>query len=85
MKELTLDQISEGFQRTYELYGYLIKVLELLNPPRFKDFTQLRGKDPKVTVIGKDGFSPISHLISVLALELKEREETYKRLRRERE
>ena len=85
MKELTLDQISEGFQRTYELYGYLIKVLELSCPPRFEEFIQLRGKDPKVTLIGKDGFSPISHLISVVALELKERDEMYKRSRRERE
>ena len=84
MKELTLDQIREGFRNTYEMYNRLLKVLELSYPSRFEEFIQLRGKNPKVTLIGKDGFSPISHLISVVALELKESDELYEREREAR-
>ena len=84
MKELTLDQIREGLQRSYQIYELLVEVLKLLNPPRFEEVNQLYGEKPIKTLVGTDGFSPISYVISIAALELAERNELYEREREAR-
>lgn len=84
MKELTLDQIREGLQRSYQIYELLVEVLKILNPPRFEEVNRLYGKKPIKTLVGKDGFSPYSYVLSIAALELAELNELYEREREAR-
>ena len=85
MKEaINKDTLIEDLHRSYYLYDALVEVLKLLNPPRFEEVNRLYGKNPYKTLVGKDGFSPISYVISIAALELAERNELYEREREAR-